>query len=305
MRRTRPYLKRLRDWLVFRLARLLLFLGRHIPVSIGYALGEVLGSAAFVLAKGEREKALKNLRIGLGEDLSERELQIVARGMFAHFGRVLFEVLRVPRLSREEVKSCIRFEGLGYVNDALEEGRGVVVATGHIGNWELFGAAASILGMPLNVIAREIKDPRLNELLVRLRRRAGVVTILRESSNSAKEILRCLRRGELLALLIDQDIKVEGAFVPFFDRPAFTPIGAAALAHRTNALFLAAAIHRLGPGRHVVRVAPIEFSAELDRYRAIIDATARATAQLEKWIRERPEQWAWNHERWRTRPDDL
>ena len=295
MARKRSRHKRLRDWFIYR------------------ALGGCLGALAYLCARGEREKTMRNLRLALGSEQSEEELESIARGMFAHFGRMAFEVIRLPRLSRRRVEKAVTFDGLEPVRRAIEAGRGVVVATGHIGNWELMGAAVARLGIPLNVIARRIYDGRLNDLALRLRERMGVKTILRESPESAKQILRCLRRGEMLALLIDQDIRVEGEFVPFFGMPAHTPTGAAALALRTGALLVAASAQRLDDGRHMVRAVPIvlvennlldhnELDAGGDRDRVIIEATARATAQLERWIRERPEQWSWNHDRWRTRP---
>ena len=107
----------------------------------------------------------------------------------------------------------------------------------------------------------------------------------------------------MLALLIDQDTKVDGCFVPFFGRPAYTPTGAATLALRTGSLLVAAAIHRTGKNRHFARAVPIEVSKEIDSERAITEATAKVTSQLESWIRERPEQWCWNHDRWRRKPD--
>ena len=300
MPKRQTILKRIRDGVLYFLARFLLFLGRYIPDSLGYALGESLGSFAFHCAGREREKAKKNLKIAFGAKLSESRVNEITKGMFVHFGRVLFEVLRIPRMTRRRISELFTFEGLETVLSAIKSGRGVVVATGHIGNWELLGAAVAKLGVPINVIARRLYDSRLNELVVRLRERGGVRTIERESSASAREILRCLRRGEMLALLIDQDIRVEGAFVPFFGKPAYTPVGAAALALRTDSLFIAAAAQRLGPGRHLVRSREIKISAGSERETAIAVATAEATEQLEAWIREMPEQWSWNHNRWRT-----
>ncbi len=302
MVRKRTRHKRLRDWFIYQVVRALMLAGRYLPAALGRALGGCLGALAYLCARGEREKTMRNLRLALGSERSEEELESIARGMFAHFGRMAFEVIRLPRLSRRRVEKTVTFDGLEPVRRAIEAGRGVVVATGHIGNWELMGAAVARLGIPLNVIARRIYDGRLNDLALRLRERMGVKTILRESPESAKQILRCLRRGEMLALLIDQDIRVEGEFVPFFGMPAHTPTGAAALALRTGALLVAASAQRLDDGRHMVRAIPIELDAGGDRDRVIIEATARATAQLERWIRERPEQWSWNHDRWRTRP---
>ena len=289
----------MRDTLVYWVSRLFLLVGRFIPLPICYAIAEALGSAAWLLARGEREKTLRNLRLGLGSEKSEEELRAIGRGMFVHYAKVAFEVTRVGRLKPEKVKRLVEFDGLEEVEAAIREGRGVIAATGHIGNWELMGAGVSALGVPLHVIARRIKIERVNDLVIRLRQRAGVTTIMREAPDSAKKMLRALKRGEVLALLIDQDVRVEGAFVPFFGMPAHTPIGAAALAKRTGALLVAVAIQRTESGRHLVRALPVEIADSGDGERDIIEATAAATAHFERWIRERPEQWCWNHDRWR------
>lgn len=303
MTRKRSAIKRFRDWFIYQIARGLLAVGGILPARIGYAKGWMTGSLAYLFAGRERRKILANLQKAFGDEKSARELKHIARRTFIHFGVLLFELLKIPRLNPKRIRKTMTFEGLEMIQQTIASGRGVVIATGHIGNWELMGAAAAQLGIPVNVIARKINDERLNDLVIKLRAKAGIRTIMRESPDSAKQILRCLKRGEMLALLIDQDLRADGAFVPFFGRAAYTPVGAAALAQRAGALFAAAAVQRLGPGRHQVRVKEIKIDAGSERDRAIIDATARATAQLESWIREMPHQWAWNHNRWRTRPE--
>lgn len=298
----RPAGKRLRDWLVYRFSRLLLLVGRVLPPSFGYYFGGGMGRLGHALDKRDRERARANLHIAF-PDKDERWIERTARDSFRHLGRLLIEVLRIPRLKTGNLDKTIRFEGVEIVKEAVKSGRGVVIATGHIGNWEVMGAATAQLGLPLNVIARRLNDERLNRMVIDLRASAGVRTILRESADSAKEILRALRRGEMLALLIDQDIDVEGTFVEFFGCPAWTSTGAAALALRTGALFVTAAAQRTAPGRHLVRVREVEIDVDAPRERAIIDATQRATRQLEEWIRQCPEQWAWLHQRWRRQEE--
>lgn len=304
MTRKRSAVKRFRDWLIYQTARGLLAVGGILPAWIGYTKGWITGNLAYLFAGRERRKMLSNLQKAFGDEKSPKELKRIARKTFIHFGVLLFEILKIPRMTPGRVKKSMTFEGLELIQRTIASGRGVVIATGHIGNWELMGAAAAQLGIPVNVIARRINDARLNDLVIGLRAKAGIRTIMRESPDSAKQILRCLKRGEMLALLIDQDLRADGVFVPFFGRQAYTPVGAAALAQRAGALFAAAAVQRLGPGRHLVRAQEIEIDVGSDRDHAIIDATARATAQLECWIREMPHQWAWNHDRWRTRPED-
>lgn len=297
--RARPALKRARDGTIYHLAKLLLAIGGVIPDRLGAGLGSLLGRLTARLNGRDRERALANLRQAYADRMDELDIRRTMRACFRHMGIILFELPRIPRMVSHDLDRHVMIENVDLLRAAVESKRGVVIATGHIGNWEVMGAAAAQLGLPLNVIARRLNDPRLNDLVIALRGRSGVKTILRESPESARQILGCLRRGEMLALLIDQDIQAEGVFVPFFGRPAYTPIGAAALAARTGALFVAAATHRLAPGRHAVslRVVDIPDTSE----HGIIEATRIATSHLEEWIRQRPEQWAWIHDRWKTK----
>ena len=296
--------KKIRDAVIFQVVRFFVTIGRFLPTWLGYFLGRGIGSLAFHLAGRDRKKALRNLESAYGSELSKKEIRKIAKGCFRHFGITLFEVMKIPGLSAARMSKMVTFKGMEQIKEAIESGRGVIVATGHIGNWELMGAAACKSGIPVNVIARRVNDSKLNDLVVDFRVKSGINTILREAPESARKILKSLRSGQMLALLIDQDTRVEGEFVPFFGRLAHTPTGAAALALKTGALFAAVAARRTGIGKHEIIVEEIRINDEIDRDHAIIEATAKATALFEKWIRQEPEQWPWFHERWKTRPQE-
>ena len=295
--------KTFRNNLIAGFARGLLSLGAALPERISYALADLIGSMAAAFDYRHAKVARDNLAIAFPE-LNDEETEELLRVFYNHLGQLLLEIARIPKLTKEIVAERFSFEGLEIVEEAISSGRGIVVATGHIGNWELMGAAASTLGIPVNVIARDMRIASVKPVVDALRGSSGVKTIYRESSSSGKNILRALRRGEMLALLIDQDIKAEGAFVDFFGRKAFTPTGAAILARKTGAVLAAAAVQRLSPGHHIIRVKEIEFTSADDENHVIIDATQRVTSQLEQWIRQYPEQWVWIHKRWKSRPQD-
>ena len=168
-------------------------------------------------------------------------------------------------------------------------------ATGHIGNWELMAAALARSGFPITAIAKESYDPRFTRLIEGERRRFGVEVIHRGQAGSSAATLRALRSGRVLGLLIDQDTRAPGTFVPFFDEPAFTPTGAATLAMRTGAPLVVGAIRRTPRGGHVVDIERCASPADA------AEGTASLTAALERKIRRHPSQWVWFHERWKTR----
>jgi KDO2-lipid IV(A) lauroyltransferase len=172
----------------------------------------------------------------------------------------------------------------------------VVFATLHLGNWELMAVALARAGYPISTVAKESHDPRFTRLLARERARFGVECIYRGRPGAVAGILRALKRGRVLGLLIDQDTRVPGVFVPFFGREAFTPVAAAAIALRTGAPVVVGTIRRLRGGGHEVTIEPCPLPAG-ER-----DATALITRRFEERVRRRPSQWVWFHERWRTQP---
>ena len=146
-------------------------------------------------------------------------------------------------------------------------------------------------------VARPLDEPRQQRLLAGLRERFGTPTIERGGDGAVRQLLNTLRRGGALGLLIDQDTKVEGVWVPFFGRPAFTPVGAAKIALKQRAAVVPVFIERLPDGRHLARYHP-----PLDLPNDPREATALMTAKIEEQIRRHPEQWVWMHRRWRRQP---
>ncbi len=154
-------------------------------------------------------------------------------------------------------------------------------------------------GIPLTVLQRERNEEEVGEFVTETRARFGIVTIDRGSTAAAREMLRAVKNPGGLAFLIDQNIRAESAKVPFFGRPALTPIGPAKLAIRAAVPVVGIFIERRDDGtQHITFDAPIETSRGDDP----IALTARMTARIEAQIRRAPEQWVWMHERWKERP---
>ena len=219
---------------------------------------------------------------------------------------MLAEVAWLWHARSEELENLCEMDGAENLFDALQDRRGVIFTTGHCGTWELMSARLPIAGVPLATAARELDDPRLDNLVTALRSRFGTEVIVRGPS-AGKHMVRALAANRVAALLIDQDIRaVPGVFVPFFGRPAWTPSGAAMLAVRKRCPVVPGFIHRRPDGTHKIEIhRPLSMPSDGTIEDRVEEVTAAATAAIERQIRAHPEQWVWMHRRWRTQPESL
>ncbi|HEY4574808.1 MAG TPA: lysophospholipid acyltransferase family protein [Thermoanaerobaculia bacterium] len=260
-------------------------------------VGRAIGSLAWTLSRRDRRRALDHLALAYPE-LAETERRRLARDCFRHLGTVLGECLHLFHRDCAFVGSVVDVEGWEEIETVRKAERPLVFFTGHCGNWELLAAAINCRGVGMAVVARPLDEPRQQRMLAGLRERFGTPTIARGSEGAARQLLGTLRRGGALGMLIDQDTKVEGVWVPFFGRPAFTPVGAAKIALKQKAAVVPVFIERLADGRHRAR-----FQPPLDLPDDPQEATALMTAKIEEQVRRRPEQWVWMHRRWRRQPE--
>jgi KDO2-lipid IV(A) lauroyltransferase len=210
----------------------------------------------------------------------------------------LSELLHFFKRDRREILRCVEIEGWENVQAAKATGRSILILTGHCGNWEMIGTVLHGGGVPPAAVARPLDDPALQKIVVALRAHVGTTTIARGTRGAARQLLEVLRSGGALAMLIDQDTRVDGVWVPFFGRPAFTPVGAAEIALRQKARVIPSFAERNPDGNHLVR-----FHPALDLPADPREATALMTAKIEEQVRRRPEQWVWWHKRWRRQPE--
>jgi Kdo2-lipid IVA lauroyltransferase/acyltransferase len=298
---TPPLAKRLKRSVRYALLRLALLAIGRLPLGLAQRLGDACGTLAYGLARKERAKALLSLGRAFPEK-SEEERRSLARACFRHLGRVAFEAAVAPRLSKAQ------FDGLVDVPEAVratvlrahQKGTGVVAVTGHVGHWELLGWTFVRLGIPLHVIARDNVDGRLTSLVDGFRGQGGVRTLLRGAPGAAVGMLRALRRGDALGLLIDQDTRVQSVFVPFFGNAAATPRAAADLTLRTGAATVVVFLQRDKAGRYHFSGEELEAKRSGDSEADVLELTRRYSLAIEAAIRRAPEQWVWMHQRWKT-----
>ncbi|MGQ9778662.1 MAG: lysophospholipid acyltransferase family protein [Bacillota bacterium] len=296
--------KRLRVRLVDNLAFLFFVLFRSLvrvlPERASHALGRGLGVLGYLLVSDSRRVAVENLRVALG--LDERAAFRLARRCFVSLGLSGAELLRLggrPAL----VKERVRLVGEEHLKAALAAGRGVVLFTAHLGNWELCGQALSLAGYRVHPIVQEQGNERLYAFIDRERRAMGLRPISR--GFSLREVLRALREGGCVSIMPDQEGGGKGVFVPFFGRPALTPRGIVVVALLSGAPIVPCFFRRSRPGYHEIRLGPpvplVRTGKEEEDIRINL---ARINALLEAEIKEHPEEWLWIYDRWRTRPKD-
>jgi KDO2-lipid IV(A) lauroyltransferase len=277
--------------------RLMLALARALPVPLVRSLGTAVGLAAYALDWGHRRIAERNLERAF-PTRSPRERRAIVRGAFAHFGQLLFELLKFSSLSNEELLARVEFEGAERVRLAYAQGKGVLLVTGHFGFWELHGIVHGLKFEPIGVVARALDNPLVNDLLERIRQRTGNTVLYRRGT--IRRVMRMLESGHGVAVLIDQHIQSRDAiFVDFFERPAATTSAVAALALRTGAKVIPVFALPLGGGRYRMiyehAVEPPDATGE----GAVREFTQRCTDVLEMYVRRHPELWLWMHRRWR------
>ena len=281
----------------YALVRSLIALVRVMPDALVRACGTLLGLAFYTLDGAHRRIAHRNLAAAF-PGRSERQRRVIARAAFAHFGRLLFELLAFSTLSPQAMLQRVEFEGEDRARLAYAQRRGVLFVTGHFGFWELHAMVHALKIEPIGLLARALDNPRLNDLLERIRQRTGNTVIYRRGT--IRRVMRALQSGQGVAVLIDQHIMSRDAiYVDFFERPAATTSTVAALALRTGAPVVPVFALPLGNGRiRVIYEHPVEpprgESGDIVR-----EFTQRCTDVLEMYVRRHPDLWLWMHRRWR------
>lgn len=275
-----------------------------LPLAVARGMGAWIGELLYVLDARDRRVALFNLQIAFPEK-SVAERRRILRASCRNLGRLGAEFCHLPRLTADDLPHLVTFADRAAWEQALDRAgkTGTVILTGHFGNWELLAYAHGLLGHPITLVHRAMRNKVFNEAIDAIRRKAGTRTI--EKRAAAKEALRVLKQHGILVVPADQNqVFSFGVFVDFFGLAACTTPGPARLAMLTGAPILPVFLVREGEsGRHRVEILPdVEVASTGDRETDIRVTTQRCTAILEEMIRRYPEQWVWFHKRWKTRP---
>ena len=274
-----------------------------LPYGAARRLGAALGVAGYSPLGIRRTVVVRQIAAAFPE-MSRSEVRRVARAAYANLGRVAVETALLPSLrSRSVLKMFGADEGFDAVERAYAEGRGVVLITGHFGNWELAGAYIAARGIRIEGIARRLNNPLVNAFVTRQREESGIRLI--HDADAVRRTPRALREGHAVTFIADQGVLgLASTYVPFFGRPAKTPRGAAvfALRLRVPTFFC---VSPLGEdGKYHLVATPLDIAGTGDREADVDALVARYTAMLESWVRRYPEQYFWHHRRWKRQPPD-
>ncbi len=248
-----------------------------------------------------------NLRAAFPEK-GEAELDALAGASADWLGRAFVEFLQVSRMSEADIRARVRVSGEEHLAAARARGRGVFLLSAHFGGWELGAIRAGLIAEPIAPVVRPLDNPHLERELARRRTRFGNRLIAKR--DAARDVLRTLREGGTVAILVDQNVlPQEAVFVPFFGRLAATTPALALFQLKTDAAVVPAFVWPEGAGRYRLALGPPILAGEFrseggGRDEAVRRATARYMEVTEEVIRAKPEAWLWMHNRWRTRPED-
>lgn len=275
-----------------------------LPLGLALRLGELGALLTYLFDVPHRRIGMRNLGIAF-PDRPLRERRRILRGSFFNLGRMAAELAHLPRLTPERLRDMVRFADEDWWREAVgwERSTGVLVLSGHFGNWELLVFAHGMRGHPVHMVHRAIANPLVDRWLHALRARAGTRMI--RKSTGAGGVLQALRERGLLVLPIDQNsTRGLGVFVNYFGLAASTNAGMARIALRTDAPIVPVFIVREGrSARHRVHVLPIlQVERTGDPMEDVRRNTERFTAVFEEMVRRHPDHWLWMHKRWKTRP---
>ena len=279
------------------LARILIATLAYAPEPVADRIGQACATLLDTAIPRLRRIADQNLaRAWPGRDDEWRKQTI--NGVFRSIGRLLVTFAKFPQITRANVGDWIRYEEFEHYQRAKERGKGVLFATGHLGNWELSAYAHALLTEPMNVVVRPLDNPVIDAIVERRRALSG--NTLLSKRDFARSIFKALRDNEPVGILVDQNSSAEnGAFVPFFGTLACANLTFARLAARSGA----AVIPGFATWSEQERRYILRFYPEVEITGDAVEDTRRIQSAIESAIRETPDQWLWIHRRWKTRPD--
>ncbi len=283
---------------VWLLVRVLGALPRPLARMVGIALAHLV----YRLHGRLRRVGLRNLEIAFPQKSAAQRRRILA-GEFTSLGRLLAEVCRFPRYTRENISQVAVYDGFENYERAHARGKGVLFLTAHLGGWEIGSFMHSLHGHPLHIVVRPLDNPYVDRLVEKFRTLHGNTTFSKQ--DFARALLSAMKAGETVGLLMDTNMTPpQGVFADFFGLPACTASGVARVALHTDA----AVVPAFTIWDPVLRKYRVRFDPALTLVRTGNDAddvvtnTARFNKVIEDYVRRYPDQWLWVHRRWKTRP---
>jgi len=268
-----------------------------LPLGVSYFLAKILGNFTYHILRYRRQVVMDNLRIAFGREMDETKLEEIAAESYRQIAMSFIEFLIAPKL-HSKIKHILEPDHFSLIQRLLQQGKGLVMVSAHLGSWELQGAAAaSALSEPLTVAAVQQSNPYINRFITRRRNDLGMKVA--GTKEAMKHLLWALKKNkQAIGLVADQNAGFYAVFVDFFGKIAATHPGPAKLALKFGAPMVIGAVIRTGPAQFKM----LSQQVEIKENDTVETLTQRHVKILEGFIRQYPEQYFWLHRRWKTRP---
>ena len=270
-----------------------------LPYSFLAPVSKVLGWLYYRVATKQRDRAIFHIKEHL--DVTDKEAVSIIRKSFDKMAMTFLEVLYMPALDEKIVEKYVVFENREYLEEAIAEGKGVIIVSAHMGNWEWFEAILSLVGFQMSAIVKNQPNEEHTRLLNEYRQMFGIETYASGTTEIVKAG-RALKKGRALGFLVDQDAAKEGFFMDFMGEMASTHVGAAYFARKFKSPILPGFITRRPEGGHkIIFFKSFHFEANTgDIDQDIYDITEKINKYIIDAIKEHPDEWLWFKRRWDT-----
>lgn len=304
-KRTTKFRRKIVSVLLFPLLLLLVFLFRILPIRWVRSFSKFGGKIFYRFAVNSRQRALNNLKLIYGGELTENQRIEFAKKTFTEMVMSFFDYMAYSHVkNKKRFFELIEVEGEENLKAAYARGKGVICLIPHLSSWEFAAITPPMLGYETSAASKAMKMKLLEMLMVRFRGKRGMKNITREGSYNA--LVDVLKNKECLIIMTDQDTKVKGIFVDFLGKTAYTPLGASRLLADTDAALVPMVMTRKEDNNYRFIIYPeLPVVNTGNRENDLIENTKSQNRILGDMVRKFPTQWVWMHQRWKTTPESL
>jgi KDO2-lipid IV(A) lauroyltransferase len=283
--------------ILYVLYRIGVFLALALPLKITYRVASAIADMYCRISAKDRDAVAGNLRVVLGDTVDGKKLEDMSREVFKNFAKYLVDFFRFTEIDEKYIKRLVKIEGVEHIKSALAKGKGVIMLSAHIGNWELGGAALSLSGYPINAVVLTHQNKKINDFFTRQRLKGKMRPI--EMGASLKDCYRVLKGNGLLALMGDRDFTKNGLAIKFFGKTTLLPKGPAVFGYREGAAIVPTFMVRQPDDSFRLFMEPPIFADRgEDESRAVTELANRYVRVMEAYIRQYPTQWYVFRELW-------
>lgn len=276
-------------------------ISNSLSISWRTSFGRFIGNILRILSPKRQKITLENIKRAFPKK-SDTWHNKVMRGSYQNLGITMVELLALKSFNEADVHEYIRYSNIELIEDAYSRGRGVILLSGHFGNWELLAYSAGLFTkIPVTIIVKPQKNRIADEILNRYRTQSGNKVV--SMYNAALSVMKTLKKGGVVALLADQSAtKDRDVFIEFFGIPAATYESPAEMALKLDVPMIMGFAVRQKDGTYNVDLQEIRHDDLEDNREGIIELTKRHVQVLENAIRKNPDHWAWQHRKWKHTP---